>query len=71
MGPLIELKNIQMIFENRSSLFAQKRRVQAIESVDMEIKEGQIYALVGGSGCGKTTLGKIICGLLKHSVEGD
>jgi peptide/nickel transport system ATP-binding protein len=59
-----------MIFENRSSLFAQKRRVQAIESVDMEIKEGQIYALVGESGCGKTTLGKIICGLLKPSEEG-
>jgi len=70
MAPLLELKNIRMVFENKSSILAPIRRVQAIEKVDMEIKEGQIYALVGESGCGKTTLGKIICGLLKPT-EGE
>ncbi len=70
MAPLLELKNIRMIFENRSSILSPIRRVQAIEKVNLEIKEGQIYALVGESGCGKTTLGKVICGLQKPT-EGE
>lgn len=67
MVPLLELKNIKMVFENKSSILAPKRRIQAIEGIDLQINEGEIYALVGESGCGKTTLGKIICGLLKPS----
>ncbi len=35
------------------------------DSVNLEIKEGGITALIGGSGCGKTTLLRMICGLDK------
>lgn len=35
------------------------------DGIDLEIKKGGITALVGGSGCGKTTLLRMICGLDK------
>ncbi len=39
--------------------------VRALDGVSLEIYKGETYGLVGESGCGKTTLGKIIIGILK------
>lgn len=38
-------------------------RVQALEDVDLQVQDGEILALTGLSGCGKTTLLRIIMGL--------
>lgn len=42
----------------------------ALESVDLEIRPGEMVALVGPSGCGKSTLLKIVAGLLS-ATEGE
>lgn len=42
----------------------------AVDDVSFEIKEGEIFGLVGGSGSGKTTVSKIVMGLLKPSAGG-
>ena len=39
--------------------------VKALDGVSLEIRKGETYGIVGESGCGKTTLGKIILGILK------
>ena len=39
------------------------RRV--LDGLDMEIGQGEVVALVGENGCGKTTLAKILCGLYR------
>jgi ATP-binding cassette, subfamily B, bacterial len=36
-----------------------------LDGVDMEIGQGEVVALVGENGCGKTTLAKILCGLYR------
>src|SRR3954454_9454269 len=42
--------------------------LQALKSVDLEIRRGEIFALLGPNGAGKTTLISIICGIVKPST---
>ena len=38
--------------------------LQALKSVDLEIRKGEIFALLGPNGAGKTTLISIVCGIV-------
>lgn len=40
---------------------------QAVKGIDLEIKYGEIYGLLGANGAGKTTMIKMLCGLLPPS----
>ena len=64
--PIIELKDVDMTFER--GWLMRRAQVQAVVKTSLDIKEGEILALVGESGCGKTTLGKIMAGLLKPTA---
>jgi ABC-2 type transport system ATP-binding protein len=41
---------------------------QALKTVDLAIRQGEIFALLGPNGAGKTTLIGIICGILRPST---
>jgi oligopeptide/dipeptide ABC transporter ATP-binding protein len=56
---LIEARNLVRKFGSR------RDRVTAVDDVSFGIREGEVVCLVGESGCGKTTTGKMIAGLLK------
>ena len=40
---------------------------RALKSIDLEIRQGEIFALLGPNGAGKTTLINIICGIVNPS----
>src|SRR5438094_8981908 len=42
--------------------------VQALTSIDLEIRQGEFFAVVGPSGCGKSTLLELIAGLTPASA---
>ncbi len=63
-SPLMRLENINMVFKKPGSLL-QDRNIHVLKDVNLDIYEGEIVAIVGESGCGKTTLGRIITGLIK------
>lgn len=65
---LMEFKNVSMIFENAKGLFGKKRKVGAVVDVNLKINSGDILAIVGESGCGKTTIGKMINGIYKPTA---
>jgi len=67
--PLLQLENISMVFERKEGLFAPPVKVGAVVDVNVTLNSGEIIALVGESGCGKTTMGKVVTGLL-HPSEG-
>src|SRR3954464_2356466 len=42
--------------------------VDALKSVDLDIRRGEIFALLGPNGAGKTTLINIVCGIVTSSA---
>ena len=59
---LLKLENIKMHFPIRSErLFSrEKSYVKAVDGVSIDVYEGETLGLVGESGCGKTTLGRVM-----------
>lgn len=58
---LIETKNLKKYFPVRSNFFCNKNLfVHAVDDVSITIREEETFALVGESGCGKTTLGRVL-----------
>jgi len=64
--PVVTLENTEVHFDEDTSLFdvfGDPDTVRAVDGVSLEIPENDVVALVGESGCGKTTLGKTAIGL--------
>ena len=58
--------NLTKIFQvKRGRLRETSGVVKAVDGVSLAIEKGETFGLVGESGCGKTTLGKLILGILK------
>lgn len=61
MAPLIKLENLRKYFAIESGFLKTKAvQLRAVDGVSLEIKEGDTFGLVGESGCGKTTIGKLL-----------
>ena len=64
--PLLQIRSLKVWFPIKKGLFRHTvDYVRAVDEVTLDIPQGQIVALVGESGCGKTTLGRAILQLEK------
>lgn len=61
---LLELRDVTRSFAVKSGLFGPTRLLQAVRGVSLELARGDVLALVGESGCGKTTLARLLMGVL-------
>ena len=65
---LVEVKNLVKHFPIRGGVFLKEvASVKAVDEVNLTIREGETLGLVGESGCGKTTLGRLILRLEEPS----
>lgn len=64
--PLIQVKNLKKYYPVKTGIIPHVTDyVKAVDGVSFSIYEGEIMGLVGESGCGKTTIGKLLTGLEK------
>jgi len=68
-APLVEIEDLRVAFPLHRSLTDVVRRqparaVHAVDGVGLAIRRGETLGLVGESGCGKTTLGRALLGLV-------
>jgi len=67
---LLEVQGLRKLFPAKSGLLARKQFVHAVDGVSFKIGASETLGLVGESGCGKSTTGKLILRLL-DPTEGE
>ena len=60
MGAIIETKNLRAYYITKA--YGVERTVKAVDDISISIEEGEVYGIAGESGCGKTTLLRILLG---------
>lgn len=61
---VIECRNVDRTFTIGKGILTEKKNLRAVQNVNLTVNRGQVLAVVGESGCGKTTLAKMMLGLL-------
>jgi len=67
--PLLQVHDLRVDYALGGGLFSGRKVFSAVRGVSLEIARGETLALVGESGCGKTTLGKSLLRLLQGRAK--
>ena len=66
MTALIHIRSLKKYFQTYDGFLSKRdKTVKAVDDVSLDIEHGEILGLVGESGCGKTTLGRMSINLIK------
>ncbi|MED4784211.1 dipeptide ABC transporter ATP-binding protein [Brevibacillus choshinensis] len=62
---LLEVKGLKKHFASKKGWFQQAEYVQAVNGINLTVREGETLSIVGESGCGKSTTGRCLLRLLE------
>jgi ABC-type glutathione transport system ATPase component len=64
--PLLSIRDLVKVYQTDEGIFGKtKRELRAVNGISLDITQGETLGLVGESGCGKTTLGRMILRLIE------
>jgi oligopeptide/dipeptide ABC transporter, ATP-binding protein, C-terminal domain len=69
MGSLLSIRDLHVSFAASGGFLRQPSVVRAVDGISIEVEAGETLAIVGESGCGKTTLGRTIA-MLQRPTSG-
>jgi dipeptide transport system ATP-binding protein len=70
MTPVLEAKNLKRDYHIPGSLFKPAKTVHAVKGVSFKVEQGKTLAIVGESGCGKSTIARMVT-MIDPITEGD
>jgi peptide/nickel transport system ATP-binding protein len=62
------MQGVSQTFNVSAGMMRKPKRLHAVNGVDLTVDRGEVVAIVGESGCGKTTLMRMMLGLLKPTA---
>ena len=62
MSTAIKIQNLSKYY-SKSGWWKKQTQKTVLQEIDLELAENEVLGIVGESGCGKTTLAKVILGL--------
>lgn len=67
--PLVTVRNAHCVFntDQRETLFGPTKKLHAVSGVSFDIRRGEVFGVVGESGCGKSTTAKLILNMAAAS----
>jgi oligopeptide/dipeptide ABC transporter ATP-binding protein len=68
-GGEADLENILKVSDLKVQFYTRRGIYKALNGVGLQLKQGEIFGVAGESGCGKTTLGLTIMGLLPYNAS--
>ncbi|HQP46373.1 MAG TPA: ATP-binding cassette domain-containing protein, partial [Flexilinea sp.] len=67
MTDLLTINNLVKHFPAEKKIFGKQDYVHAVNNVSLEVREGETFSVVGESGCGKSTVSRLI----NHLIQPD